>query len=130
MKVLFLCFLAIACFACNKAERKADYSNPITIRSGELLSAYDNNIVAAKSKFENKPVLVTGNVERMSEQSGGLDIFISRNTPSGRFLVAQILDSEKSKAATINQNKDATFLCIVEGLVGESAVSLKDCQIK
>ncbi len=131
MKFLTVCFLVVACFACNKSNSITNLDKPIIVTSDELVDAYDNNVVGAKLKYQGKPILVTGKVFSINDTFENIDVLLDGfKVENGTAVIATVLKSKAQTVANISKGQTVTFLCTVGELGKKNILNLDDCQLQ
>jgi len=101
--------------------------SPITITATQLVDEWNANEYAAKQKYLNRTLEVSGRISRISESSG--QGYIAFQVPGFFDAVhAYFLPDQKEIAMTLSQNDEVTVIGICKGK-GVFTIDLKQCRI-
>lgn len=99
---------------------------PVSVTADELVSAYSENIVAAKEKYQNKPVNLSGQVLFIDDKYGVSVIF---NTNGDKPFVVAANFKDKQKVVNLAKLQQVAFPCTVRTVEAgkDKAVINLDC---
>jgi hypothetical protein len=129
-KVCGLFLLLLILISCQTRQA----STPTTTVA-EIVIAYQENVINAKLKYENKLFLVKGNLGSIEQQAGDSNIYLLFDSFAGDTfaVLAKMNPEEKLKVAKLKKGDELTMLCLV-GMPMEAgerqAVQLNDCKLQ
>lgn len=112
----------------KRSEKKKDRAR-VSVGAVDLFKDYNANEIAADEKYKGKTLIVSGKI-RSIDKSIGDAMYLSIAT-SNQFqsIQAHLVESQKSKAATLKKGEDVTVECVGDGMLIGSPM-LRECSIQ
>lgn len=133
LAVGFLIYLGMKFFggvdeSTSRRMPQTETINSIAISANHLINAYDENEVAADSKFRGEWLLINGVVTDITKNfTDDVEIHLGGNGLIS--VIAELNESEINKAANLNKGQQISVLCKGRGSVLSSPY-VSNCTIK
>ncbi len=123
--------LIVGCGGANSQEQSSTPvpdEKPIALQAKQLTKEYDDNEIAADSKYKGKLLSVAGKISDISETFGTVNVSLE-----GHDLVTSVMcsfeESEKAKVATLKKGSEVTLVGRNEGSTAGLFVGLQRCRL-
>lgn len=117
----------------EKAQAAADVAKAeveaVKVTARELFRAYEANEVAAQSQYGDRPLLVTGTIDRIALDFSD-DPFIAFKSDN-QFMSPQadLADEDKAKVGALAEGQEVTVLCMRVSEIAGTPM-LNDCRLR
>ena len=103
---------------------------PIKLSATDLVQAYEDNEVAAKSKYEGETALITGEVSSITEAGSKYDVKLRPNAPlSWSVVVCKVNREYEASILPLKSGQITTVLGIIKGK-GISDIVVESCMVQ
>lgn len=113
----------------NNAAAAAAAEKPIAIQARALTKEYDDNEVAADGKYRDKQLVVTGQLDDVSETFGSLSVRLKGHNAIVD-VMCPIEESQRSAAAALKKGSTVTITGKGDGMTAKLYVGLTECRLQ